>query len=293
MTGPMSQVGCAIACGDRDVGEVRAPPAAERPAGRGEHQPRRPRRGCRPAGTGRWPSARSRPARSGPAWPRASTSGPPAISDSLFASASVAPVASARSVGSRPREPVMALSTMSARVASISSATASGPARMRGHRELAPLVAAPLGLGVERELRRPRPRSSGTRPPRGHRWPAAWAARAAGSAPPAATPTTSNRSGLAATTSMAWTPTEPVEPSTRTLRLVIAPILQYRLSGIKSVGRLGLVPSRLVRTGGWVASRSPWVRLAAPWVWWLLGCGWSSWVVRGPFGGVGACAGRI
>ena len=64
----------------------------------------------------------------------ASTSAPPATRDSLLAKASRAPVASARSVGSSPREPVMPLSTMSAGVPSIRSFTASGPARMRGIR---------------------------------------------------------------------------------------------------------------------------------------------------------------
>ena len=57
-----------------------------------------------------------------------STSGPPAISDSLFASASRAPLASAASVGCRPSAPTSALSTTSASVFSTSEVAASGPA---------------------------------------------------------------------------------------------------------------------------------------------------------------------
>ena len=90
MTGPMSQVGCARASLGGDVassarGRPRnGPPLAVTPACA-------PRRGAPPRRPGRAPSARSRPARSGRARPRALTSGPPTISDSLLASASVRP----------------------------------------------------------------------------------------------------------------------------------------------------------------------------------------------------------
>ena len=56
------------------------------------------------------------------------TSAPPATSDSLLASASVAPAASAASVGPRPTAPVMPLSTVSTGVVAVSSVAASGPA---------------------------------------------------------------------------------------------------------------------------------------------------------------------
>ena len=93
-TGPMSQVGCASACSGVTSCSSVAAPAPERPAAGGEHQPAHLVRPCRRAGTGRAPSARSRPARSGPAAGTAAlTSGPPATSDSLLASARVRPAA--------------------------------------------------------------------------------------------------------------------------------------------------------------------------------------------------------
>lgn len=61
---------------------------------------------------------------------------PPAISDSLFASATVRPARRADSVGPRPMEPAMPLRTTSAGRAASSSA-ARGPARISG-REYSP-----------------------------------------------------------------------------------------------------------------------------------------------------------
>ena len=59
------------------------------------------------------------------------TSGPPATSDSLFASARVRPADRAASVGARPTDPVMPLSTTS-QGQPASSVAASGPARIFG-----------------------------------------------------------------------------------------------------------------------------------------------------------------
>ena len=112
--GPMSQVGCARASSGVTSCELFPRPAAERAAGGGQHEPVHLGGRCRSAGTGRWRSARSRPGRSGPSRAAALTRAPPTISDSLLASASVAPDLSAASVGARPIEPVMPLSTTSA-----------------------------------------------------------------------------------------------------------------------------------------------------------------------------------
>ena len=59
------------------------------------------------------------------------TSGPPTMSDSLLASASVDPAASAARVGCRPIEPVMPLSTTSAPEPA-SPVLASGPTSTSG-----------------------------------------------------------------------------------------------------------------------------------------------------------------
>ena len=98
-TGPMSQVGWARASSDGDVGELVAAAPAERAAAGRQHQPRDLAARRRRAGTGPAPSARSRPAPAAPASPRAVTRSPPAISDSLLASATVRPASSADSVG--------------------------------------------------------------------------------------------------------------------------------------------------------------------------------------------------
>ena len=65
----------------------------------------------------------------GKSWPgfaRAITISPPATSDSLFASAKVFPTRSAASVGAKPIDPVIALSTTS-QVIAATSVDASGP----------------------------------------------------------------------------------------------------------------------------------------------------------------------
>ena len=113
---------------DGDAGELGARDVRgtgrRRPSARGARPPRRglPRRHCASAECSE---------STGTSWPGVAvrvTSGPPATSDSLLASASVEPAASAARVGARPREPSMALSTTSAPEPA-SSAAASGPAR--------------------------------------------------------------------------------------------------------------------------------------------------------------------
>ncbi len=99
----------------------------------------------------------------GTIWPgaaRSVTSRPPATSDSLLASASVRPARRAASVGARPMDPVMAFSTMSASTDSMSSIAANAPTA----------TAAPG-------------------------WAVRCAASRSGREPPAARPTTANRSG--------------------------------------------------------------------------------------------------
>ena len=98
------------------------------------------------------------------------------ISDSLLASASVVPASSAASVGRRPTAPVMPLSTTS-------------------HGRPAASV----------EASSPSPEYAGANS-------ATCRANSSGLLPPAVSPTTRNRSGLARTRSSAWVPMDPVEP---------------------------------------------------------------------------------
>ena len=165
-----------------DVGSSLGVPAAERAAAGGEHQPADLVGAAAAQALGQRAvlgvdrddlAGRGRPV----------TSGPPMISDSLFASASVVPASSAASVGRSPTAPVMPLSTTSHWRA---AASTDG-------------LLAELGE-VRRELR-----DLGARTGRG------WE-------PPAVSPTTRNRSGFARTRSRAWVPMEPVEPSRTTSR---------------------------------------------------------------------------
>ena len=98
------------------------------------------------------------------------------ISDSLLASARVLPASSAASVGRRPTAPVMPLSTTS-------------------HASAAASV----------EASSPSPEYAGANS-------ATCASNSSSLEPPAVSPTTRNRSGLARTRSRAWVPMEPVEP---------------------------------------------------------------------------------
>ena len=215
-TGPMSQVGWASACST-----VTSASSSRRRPRNGPPLAVRTRRrdlvgAARRAGTGPAPSARSRPGRSGPGAAAALTSGPPAISDSLLASASVRPASSAASVGPSPIEPVMPLSTTS-QGQRASSVAASGPARIFGSGYSPASYPPAFGRGVERQLQVLR----GAGPGDGDDLDPSSSACAASSAtfaPPAASPTTRNRSGWARTTSSAWVPIEPVDPSTTTSR---------------------------------------------------------------------------
>ena len=178
---PMSQVGCASACAGVTSASDARRPAAERAAGGGEHQPADLAVACRRRGTGRSRSARCRPARLARRI-AAADERPPMIRDSLFASASTAPVSSAAIVGPRPAAPVMPFTTTSASTSRTSASAASAPCASAG---------TPNRSACSSSSARLRP---------------------------AARPTTSNRSGFAAITSSVCVPIEPVEPSSRTRR---------------------------------------------------------------------------
>ncbi len=212
-TGPIDHVGWASACSavtaasSARVRPRNGPPEAVRTSR--ETSERSPeRRHCAMAecseSTGTIWSART--------WARRTRS-PPTTSDSLFARARVDPARSAARVGPRPTEPVMPLSTTSApRPASTRAASGpvrtstSGTAALRA--QARPAIAARSGSSpagsATATLDAPVART--------------WAASACGSAPPAASPVTTNLSGWAWTTSIAWVPIEPVEPRRVTVR---------------------------------------------------------------------------
>ena len=193
MTGPMSQVGWASACSGVTSASSLGGAAAERArrsrSAPGGVPPRRvpPRR--------HWASAECSES-TGTIWPglaRPVTSGPPMISDSLLARASVLPASRAASVGRSPTAPVMPLSTTSQR---------------------------------DGRPPRPRPPPPARSTPARTRRPAARTAR--GCDPPAVSPTTRNRSGLARTRSRAWVPIDPVEPRMTMSRCAIRTMLPIR-----------------------------------------------------------------
>ncbi len=102
----------------------------------------------------------------GTIWPglaRSRTSGPPMISDSLLARASVLPASSAARVGRRPTAPVMPLSTTS-QDAPAASAEASSPSPENAGRELGHLRLEELRVATTGGQRRP--------PGTGRGWPA-------------------------------------------------------------------------------------------------------------------------
>ena len=116
-------------------------------------------------------------------------------------------------------------------------------------RELAVLIAATLGLGVQSQLdvlcrgalwRRQRPPTANS---------IACVARSAGSLPPAASAITRNWSGVLLITSRAWTPTEPVDPRMTTVR------------GATTRGRARSAPSRVRRSSPPSRTSHPRVRL--------------------------------
>ena len=213
-TGPMSQVGCARAC----AAVTDAICAAVRP-----------RKGPPEAVSTRALTSRSAPERRH--WARALcsestgticpgraapvTSRPPAISDSLLASASMRPARSAANVGSRPTDPVIPLSTTSASTLCTISTAADVPT-------------ATAASGCAR----------------------CCAASSSARAPPAPMPTTSKRSGCARITSSACVPMDPVEPSTITRRRLavsravvttaIVPHRTYPLMVLTNTGWVGV-----------------------------------------------------
>ena len=111
------------------------------------------------------------------------------ISDSLLASASVLPLSSAAMVGRSPTAPVIPLSTTSqARPAASTEASS------------------------------PSPEYAGANS-------ATCSSKSCSCEPPAVSPTTRKRSGLARTTSRAWVPIDPVDPRITTSRRSLTPAI--------------------------------------------------------------------
>src|SRR4051794_23465598 len=139
--------------------------------------------------------------------PVASASGitraPPTTSDSLLASATSMPSVSATTVGPRPAEPTIALSTRSAPDSATSRTSPSGPA------STSPSVHA----SAARAAASPSPSAMRSTP--------CWAARptSASCERSAESPTSSNSSPARATTSSACRPIEPVAPRIRRRRI--------------------------------------------------------------------------
>ena len=191
---------------DGDVGQLGLGAAAERPAGRGEHDAAHPvaaraRPGAGRAGTGGPRSARCRraPARRRPAArARAARPGRPAISDSLLASASRLPAPSAASVTPSPAKPTTPLTHTSPTAAIVGQRVRPGDAPRCPP---APRASQLGRLASRRRWRRPR---AATAAP----------ARASSSTDdPAPSATTVNRSGSASITSSACVPIDPVDPA--------------------------------------------------------------------------------
>jgi hypothetical protein len=123
----------------------------------------------------------------GTIWPGAAslvTRSPPTIRDSLLASASVVPRSSTASVGARPTDPVMPLSTTSASTSRTNCTASSMPTAVCSTPNSAACASSTARLE------------------------------------PTASPTTSNRRGFARMTSSAWVPIEPDEPRMMTLRTI-------------------------------------------------------------------------
>ena len=192
--------------GHRDRAEPLGRPAAERAARGGEEQPGHVGRpaAARP-GTGAARSAPSRPGRSRrPGVRRAfCTTGAPAMSDSLLASASRLPASSAAIVTGSPAKPTTRVEH---------DVGAAAPRRPCPRRPRAPRC---------RPARRRAPRRSEPGSPittTAGRNSAAWATSCAAERW-AARACTRNRSGSPRMTSSAWVPMEPVEPSRLTVRI--------------------------------------------------------------------------
>src|SRR5262245_16185301 len=150
---------------------------------------------------------------------------PPMISDSLLASASVVPASRAASVAVRPTEPVIALSTTSARRPA-TSADAPGPTTNRGRgRSSGAIPRCPAYASIAASTSRTA--SSRLTPTTGASMSTICRASNSACEPPAARPTTRNRSGQRPTISTAWVPTDPVDPSTTTSRRSTSAILPF------------------------------------------------------------------
>ncbi len=208
MTGPMFQVGCARACSgvtpaSSALVRCRNGPPLAVTISRLTSASRPPRR--------HWAIAECSES-TGTIWPGAAasaTSGPPMMSDSLLASASMRPAVRADRVAASPTAPVTAFRTTSHGCAAI-PATASGPAVTSGSFRRAPPADAMAASAS---------RSSGTAAGLATATLSApssmaWRASRPGFPPPAAIPVSRKRSGLRLMMSAACVPIEPVDPST-------------------------------------------------------------------------------
>ncbi|ARX86823.1 hypothetical protein SMD44_06300 [Streptomyces alboflavus] len=206
MTGPIAQVGCASA----SAGVTFARSAFVRPRkGPPDAVTTSLRTSARVPAASAWKSAACSES-TGMIWPglaSALTSGPPTISDSLLASASVWPASRAARVGARPIDPVMPLRTVWQCAESVAATcvAASGPATISGS-------GSPVPYSSRRASRRAGTTSSRATATVRTRSCLACSARRPTRPPAADRAVTRKRSGLRSTRSMAWVPIEPVEP---------------------------------------------------------------------------------
>ena len=215
MTGPMAQVGWAIACS----GVTSASSARVRPRNGPPLAVSTSRRtsSARPP-TRHWASAECSES-TGTICPGAAaavTSGPPMIRDSLLARARLCPARSAARVGSQPDRAGHP----------VEHDVAGAPGELGG------CLGAGEDLGAAAAGSPPRGQPPAPARRQDRRWPrparrTRSPARPAAATfpPPAASPTTRNRPGLRTMTSRAWVPIEPVLPRRMTsLRAVMAPL---------------------------------------------------------------------
>ena len=174
------------------------------------------------------------------------TSSPPTIRDSLLASARMAGVPSAASVGANPMEPVMPLSTTSAPSTvpaphAAMTVEASGPDTISGAKPASPAEAARAVIRVRKV-----PASSEDVPTAKTRSATACLANSSRLPPPALMAVTVKRGlpsdrAACSTTSMAWVPMEPVEPRMITLRCAMVTSIPHR----SCRGDSGSIPPRI------------------------------------------------
>ena len=213
-SGPIDQRGCASACSgvtsaSADRGQPRNGPPVAVITSRRTSSRRPPRSACASAecseSTGTiWPGRAAR-----------FTSGPPMISDSLLASASVRPAVSAASVAGRPSAPSSPLSTTSHGCRAISSTPRARQQAATGRSSAARSAATASG--------RPTATTSGRN--------SATCAASSRITPAGGQPDDPEPVRVAPTTSRAWVPIDPVDPRTTTERAGMPPTVAAARSG--------------------------------------------------------------